>query len=202
MNRASFLLILPILNLIINEADGRRNGLRLLTKTALMEQERIMADAVVPTSYRSFKFRLYPNANQERELGIMLETHRRLYNAALEQRNFAWSQRRVSVRYGQQSAELPDLRVSNEWFKKTNHSSCQATLRRLEKAFQRFFERIKHGEKPGHPRFKGRDRFDSIEFPAYGDGTKLIEAKLRVQHVGVVKVKLHRPVEGRIKTVT
>jgi len=151
---------------------------------------------------RAFKYRLYPNANQGRELQIMLETHRRLYNAALEQRNFAWSQRRVSVGYQDQSAELPDLRATDEWFKKTNHSSCQATLRRLDKAFQQFFERVKRGEKPGHPRFKGRDQFDSIEFPAYGDGIKLIDAKLRVQHVGTIKVKLHRAVEGKIKTVT
>lgn len=86
--------------------------------------------------------------------------------------------------------------------KKTNHSSCQATLRRLDKAFQQFFERVKRGEKPGHPRFKGRDNFDSVEFPAYGDGIKLIDTKLRAQHIGTVKVKLHRPVEGKIKTVT
>lgn len=151
---------------------------------------------------RAFKYRLYPNANQERELGVMIETHRRLYNAALEQRNFAWSQRRVSVGYQDQSAELPELRASDGWFRKTNHSSCQATLRRLDKAFQRFFERVKRGEKPGHPRFKGRDRFDSVEFPAYGDGIKLIDGKLRVQHVGAIKVKLHRHVKGRIKTVT
>jgi putative transposase len=61
--------------------------------------------------------------------------------------------------------------------------------------------RVKAGENPGYPRSKGRDRFDSIEFPAYGDGIKLIDGKLRVQHVGMVKVKLHRPIEGKIKTV-
>ena len=161
-----------------------------------------MADRSVPTAHRAFKYRLYPNSNQLRELWIMLETHRRLYNAALEQRNWIWKQRHVSINYNSQSAELPDLRVGSEWMAKTNHSSCQATLRRLDKAFQRFFDRIKRGEEPGHPRFKGRDRFDSVEFPAYGDGIKLIDTKLRIQHVGTVKVKLHRPVGGRIKTVT
>jgi len=151
---------------------------------------------------RAFKYHLYPNTNQEHELGIMLETHRRLYNAALEQRNFVWSQHRMSINYGNQSAELPDLRASNEWFKKTNAASCQATLRRLDKAFQRFFERVKRGETPGYPRFKAKDRFNSIEFPAYGDGIKLIDNKLRVQHIGTIKIKLHRSVGGRIKTVS
>jgi putative transposase len=75
-------------------------------------------------------------------------------------------------------------------------------MRRLDKAFAAFFRRVKAGEDPGYPRFKGRDRFDSIEFPAYGDGIKLIDDKLRVTNVGLIKVKLHRPLEGKIKTVT
>jgi transposase len=41
----------------------------------------------------------------------------------------------------------------------TNYGSCQATLRRLEKAFQAFFRRVKAGEAPGYPRFKGRHWF-------------------------------------------
>jgi putative transposase len=75
-------------------------------------------------------------------------------------------------------------------------------MRRLDKAFQAFFRRVKAGEKPGYPRFKGRDRFDSVEFPAYGDGIRLVGAKLRVQHVGLIKVKIHRAVEGKVKTAT
>lgn len=75
-------------------------------------------------------------------------------------------------------------------------------LRRLDKAFKAFFGRVKRGEKAGYPRFKPHQRFDSITFPSYGDGIRLLDnGKLRVQGVGCVKVKLHRPVEGRIKTV-
>jgi putative transposase len=75
-------------------------------------------------------------------------------------------------------------------------------MRRLDKAFAAFFRRVKAGEQPGYPRFKGRDRFDSIEFPAYGDGIKLIDGELRIQQVGMVRIKRHRPIEGKIKTVT
>jgi putative transposase len=75
-------------------------------------------------------------------------------------------------------------------------------MRRLDKAYKAFFRRVKAGEKPGYPRFKGRDRFDSVEFPSYGDGIRLNEGRLRIQAVGSVKVILHRPIEGEIKTVT
>jgi putative transposase len=75
-------------------------------------------------------------------------------------------------------------------------------MRRLDRAFAAFFRRVKAGERPGFPRFKSRDRFNSIEFPAYGDGMKLVGGRLYVQHVGMIRIKMHRPIEGEIKTVT
>jgi len=152
---------------------------------------------------RAYKFRLYPNVNQTRELGIMLETHRRLYNLCLEQRRGEYESHRRSVKYTAQSAEFKDLRRDNPFFARINFSSAQATMRRLDKSYRAFFRRCKSGDtKPGYPRFKARDRFDSIEFPAYGDGIRLIERKLRIQHVGKVRVNVHREVKGTVKTAT
>jgi len=153
---------------------------------------------------RTFKYRLWTNRNQERELGIMLETHRRLYNACLEQRKTAYEVEKKSVRYGEQSAWFKDERAVNPYFARLNFSSAQATMRRLDKAFQAFFRRIKTGEKPGYPRFKPADRFDSIEFPAHGDGIRFHGQQLRVQHIGMLRVKFHRPLtEGaEIRTLT
>lgn len=151
--------------------------------------------------YRAYEFRLYPNRNQTRCLAEMLETHRRLYNFALEQRKTTWEVEKRSVKYTDQSAWFTGQRKTNAWFARLNFSSAQATLRRLDKAFKAFFGRIKTGEKPGYPRFSGRDRFASIEYPSHGDGIRLTGTRLRVQHVGIIRVCLHRPVEGEIKTV-
>jgi putative transposase len=152
---------------------------------------------------RAFKFRLYPSANQARELGIMLETHRRLYNAALEQRKLAYETRGISLNYRMQAYQLKELRASDPYQARTNFSSEQATLRRLDKSYENFFRRCKRGStKPGFPRFKGRDRFDSVEFPSYGDGIRLSGNRLRVQHVGMIRTKVHRAVEGMVKTAS
>ena len=152
---------------------------------------------------RAFKFRLYPNANQVRELGIMLETHRRLYNACLAQRKSAYRDDLVSVTYCQQSAWYTNQRHVNKWYKGVNSSSAQGTMRHLDKAFKAFFRRAKAGKKPGYPRFKAKGRFCSVEFRSYRDGVRLMpDGKLRIQHVGKLKVKQHRPIEGTIKTVT
>ena len=150
---------------------------------------------------RAFKFRLYPSANQERELGIMVETHRRLYNAALEQRKLAYETRGISLNYYAQANQLKDLREDDPYQARTNFSSEQATLRRLDTSYQNFFRRCKQGSRaPGFPRFKGRDHFDSVTFPTYGDGIRLNDNRLRVQHVGTIRTKVHRTVEGTVKT--
>ena len=152
---------------------------------------------------RAFKFRLYPSANQERELGIMVETHRRLYNAALEQRKLAYETRGISLNYYAQANQLKDLREDDPYQARTNFSSEQATLRRLDTSYQNFFRRRKQGSRtPGFPRFKGRDHFDSVTFPTYGDGIRLKDNRLRVQHVGAIHTKVHRAVEGTVKTAS
>lgn len=152
---------------------------------------------------RAYKYRLYPNRNQGRELDIMLETHRRLYNSCLDQRKTAYEVEDRTVKYTEQSAWFKEERTTNPYFARLNFSSAQATMRRLDKSFQNFFRRVKDNVfKPGYPRFKSRDHYNSIEFPAYGDGVRLKDGKLYVQHVGTIRVKLHRPVDGTIKTVT
>jgi putative transposase len=83
-----------------------------------------------------------------------------------------------------------------------NFSSSQDVLRRVEQTFKAFFRRVKAGQKAGYPRFKSRRRFDSYTFPSYGDGCRLTGTRLYLQGVGHLKVKLHRPVDGMIKTIT
>lgn len=75
-------------------------------------------------------------------------------------------------------------------------------LKRLDKSFKAFFRRVKTCDQAGFPRFKGRDRFDSITFPSYGDGIKIKDNRLYVQNVGLLKIKMHRVLEGAINTVT
>jgi len=151
--------------------------------------------------HRAFKYRLYPTRQQERAFAGMLETHRHLYNAALAERHDAYQHEKRSISYGQQSGQLKGARAANPYLAKTNFSSCQATLRRLDRAFGAFFRRVKAGETPGYPRFKGKNRFDTVEFPSYGDGCKLACERAYFQHVGYVKIKMHRPLQGQIKTM-
>ena len=150
---------------------------------------------------KTFKYRLYPTGKQTQAIDETLETHRRIYNNALAERKNSWEERQKSVSYREQSASYKAAREANEYYQRTNFSSVQRTLRRLDKAFKAFFRRVKSGETPGYPRFKGHNRFDSIEF-TYSDGVRIRDnGKLYIQHIGEVKIKQHRPITGTIKTV-
>lgn len=151
---------------------------------------------------KAFKFKAYPNKAQRLAMSGLLETHRRLYNRSLGQRKDVYVSEARTVSYGEQSAQLKTERQLNPYLALANFSSCQRTLKRLDRAFQAFFRRVKSGDKPGYPRFRGFGRFDSIEF-TYGDGAKLTtDGRIRLQSVGNVKLKMHRAIEGTIKTVT
>jgi len=73
--------------------------------------------------------------------------------------------------------------------------------RGLDKAFQAFFRRVKAGEKPGYPRFRGQGRFNSFGLKELGNGFKLDGRRLKVSGIGRIAVRWHRPLEGTIKTL-
>jgi putative transposase len=108
------------------------------------------------------------------------------------------------VAFKTQSAQLPEIRASRPEIARWGAGSEQATLRRLNKAFEAFFRRVKAGQEPGYPRFKPAHRFDSVEWPSPGDACKWRPEASRVylQGVGHVKVSVHRAVEGRLKTIS
>ena len=147
---------------------------------------------------RTYRYRLYPAKAQARALDFLLWQGRTLYNAALEQRITVYRDTGKGVSYYQQWAHFRDLRHEQpDTLGLLNATSVQQLLRRLDKTFAAFFRRVKAGETPGFPRFKGRDRFHSLEY-RHGDGCKLRfddrhRALFYVQSVGEVKVKYHRP---------
>lgn len=152
---------------------------------------------------RAYVFRLRPTARQHIALNACLDAHRELYNAALQERRDAWAHNKTRINYGAQSAQLSEIRRVRSDQGVWSFSSQQATLRRLNKAFDGFFRRVKAGQTPGYPRFKGKARFDSVGWPKDGDGARWLPDQQRVylQGIGQVKVTVHRRVQGRVKTI-
>lgn len=154
---------------------------------------------------RAYKFRAYPTARQETRAYRLLVDHCDLYNAALQERRDAYRHTKTKINYGDQSAQLKDIRRDDpDGQGRHSFTSQQQTLRRLHTVFVAFYKRAQNGG-AGYPRFKPRSRFDQVMFVA-GDGSKWEHATGKwayatLRSVGGIKVKQHRRVHGRVKTL-
>ncbi len=106
----------------------------------------------------------------------------------------------VSVSYGMQADQLPTIKHLREEYQDIHSQVQQDVLKRLDKAMQAFFRRVMNGEKPGSPRFKSGDRYDSFSYPQ--GGYEIINDRLSLSKIGHIKIKLHREIKGTIKTCT
>jgi len=154
---------------------------------------------------KAYKYRIYPTKKQAQTLANTLESCRVLYNCALEQRKIAYKQFGISLNYYHQADELKDLKETFAHYKQLHSQVLQDVLKRADKAFQNFFHRVKLGDKPGYPRFKGKGWYDSFTYPQSGfslsDNSKGNQ-RLKLSKIGEVKIKLHRVIKGTIKTCT
>jgi putative transposase len=155
-----------------------------------------------PTGRKTYQEKLRPTPAQERELERVLRRCRTLYNTALEQRITVWKQRGMSVTRYQQAAELKDIRADMPEYAGIHSHVLQDVLARLDKTYQAFFRRVARGERPGFPRFQGKDRYHSFTFIEYGNGVRLDNGYLVLSKIGRIAGRWSRPLEGTPKTVT
>ena len=154
------------------------------------------------TVRKTYQEKLRPTPTQERELERTMWRCRTLYNTALEQRITLWKQRGVSLTRYQQEAELKTLRAEMPAYGALHSHVLQDVLARLDKAYQAFFRRVQNGEKPGFPRFQGKNRWHSFTYKEYGNGARLDNGYLVLSKIGRIAVRWSRPIQGSIKTVT
>ena len=150
-------------------------------------------------SIKSYKYCLYPTKNQREKLEWTLRRCKELYNAALQERCEIYKYTGKGSTYNAQANQLPEIREIREEYKDIHSQVLQDVLKRVDKAFKDFFRRVKNGQTPGYPRFQG-SHYDSFCYPQ--SGFSFEHGKLALSKIGHVKIKLHRPIQGAIKTCT
>jgi putative transposase len=152
---------------------------------------------------QAYKFRLYPTKKQEHKLFWTLARCRELYNAALSERRDAYKYAGKSISYYEQKRDLPEIKQEiRKEYQDIYSQVLQDVLLRLKKAFDAFFRRIENSEKPGYPRFQGRNRYNSFTYPQAGGFSLTHDSRVCFSKIGSMKVKLHREIQGEIKTAT
>jgi putative transposase len=143
---------------------------------------------------------MYPTSHQQHLLDETLDTCRQVYNQTLAHRKEAWEQRQDTLSLYETNAMLTQWKQEQPALTAVHSQVLQNAQERVDLAYKAFFRRVKAGEKPGFPRFRGPGRYDS--FTLKQSGFAVQGGLLRVSKIGVLRLVLHRPIEGTIKTLT
>ena len=149
---------------------------------------------------RTYKYRLFPTKKQTTILNKTLDECCWLYNHFLEEHKNSWEKEKKSLNYYSQQNTIPELKKQRPSLKIVYSQTLQDIAMRVDLAFKAFFRRVKSGNKPGYPRFKGKGWYDSICYPQ--TGFKVKKNIINLSKIGSIKVKIHRPIGGVIKTCT
>ena len=143
---------------------------------------------------KGFKYRIYPNQEQQRKLAVQFGHARYIYNWGLRQ-----SQDKYPG-YNHLAKQLPILKKTSEttWLKEAHSQVLQQSLKDLDQAFQNFF-----AKRGGYPHFKSKRAKQSIRYPQLKENWLALDGRhIYLPKVGHVRLVLHRPLEGAMKNVT
>ena len=147
--------------------------------------------------YKTVQVRLYPTLEQQQQLAQTFGCARWWWNFALNKSIEVYKETGKGLGRSALNALLPELKKAEEtrWLADCYSQVLQATTLNLTTAYKNFFEK-----RAGFPKFKSKHNKQSVQYPQnvkIGDGNVKLPG-----NIGIVKAKIHRPIEGKIKTVT
>ena len=151
----------------------------------------------------SYKFRLYPTKEQERQIHRTFGCCRYVWNHYLACRNAAYKLEGHTMNYYECAKDMTSLKKELSWLKEVDATALQSSIRDLDTAYQNFFRRVKNGEKPGFPKFKSKkSRRQSYKSKCVGTNIKIVGGFVQLPKLGLVKCRISKEVKGRILSAT
>ena len=150
---------------------------------------------------KAYRYRLYPNQDQQRQFAVNFGHARFVHNYFLAQRKRYYAEHRddpgkKGLNYYDNAAELKALKQTPEyaWLKAAHSQVLQQSLQDLDRAYQNFFKK-----RAGYPKFHSKRGRQSARYP---QGVRVGENWIAFPKIGRVKAIIHRPCAGKIKNVT
>ena len=142
-----------------------------------------------------YRFRLYPNREQEKILNKQIGHCRFVYNKLLEIAKRDYKQEGKKWNYYEYKKLLPRLKEEFPFLKEANSQSLQEAVKWLDRAFKNFFKGLS-----GFPKFKSKKRTNSVSIPQHfkieGNKVRIPKLKTPIRFIG------HREIEGKIKSIS
>ena len=147
---------------------------------------------------KAYKFRIYPNKEQEVLIAKTFGCCRFVFNYFLAKWNETYKETGKGLTYNACSSQLTQLKKELTWLKEVDSIAIQSALKNLADSYNRFFK--KQNDKP---RFKSKKNKVQSYTTKYTNGNiAIIDNKIKLPKLGLVKFAKSREVEGRILSAT
>lgn len=152
----------------------------------------------------SYKFRIYPNHEQEQMIQRTFGCCRFVFNHFLALRKELYATNKETLNYVASSRQLTLLKNELPWLKEVDSIPLQEELRNLDFAYQNFFRRVREGIKPfGYPQFKRKhDKRKSYKTKNHVTTIVTGESCVKLPKLGFVECRVSKQVQGRILSAT
>lgn len=152
--------------------------------------------------YKAYKFRIYPNKEQEILINKTIGSSRFVFNHFLSLWNEEYSKTKKGLNFNSCTAMLPIMKKSEEysWLKEVDSIALQSSIKNLEDGFNRFFKKQNKA-----PRFKSKKnpvQSYTTNNVNNGNGIRIAGNKIKLPKLKWVKFANSRKVKGRILRVT
>ncbi|WP_373804616.1 IS200/IS605 family element RNA-guided endonuclease TnpB [Jeotgalibaca porci] len=150
--------------------------------------------------HKAYKFRLYPNIEQEILIAKTIGSSRFVYNHMLNAWNISYKETGKGLSYGKCSAMLPSMKKSEDtsWLKEVDSVALQSSIKDLAESFDRFFKK-----QTQFPKFKSKKNpVQSYTTKNTNNNLAIIGNKVKLPKLGLVSFSKSREVNGRILSAT
>ncbi|MBB5323279.1 putative transposase [Anoxybacillus tepidamans] len=147
---------------------------------------------------KAYKFRIYPNKEQEVLINKTFGCARFAFNYFLAKWNDTYEQTGKGLSYNTCSAQLTKLKKELAWLKEVDSIALQTSLKHLSDAYTRFFNK-----QNDRPKFKSKkNNVQSYTTKYTNDNIAIVGNKIKLPKLGFVRLAKSREVKGRILCAT
>ena len=151
--------------------------------------------------YIAYKYRIYPNKEQEKQIQKTFGCCRFVYNKTLVYKQEQYKQKNISLsRYDCRNYMVNTLKKENVWLKDVDKFALENSIFNMDFAYQKFFK-----EHTGYPKFKSKHNHYKSYITNFSNGNIEVSFennKIKLPKLKWVKSKVHREFVGKIKSAT
>ncbi|EEM68471.1 MULTISPECIES: IS200/IS605 family element RNA-guided endonuclease TnpB [Bacillus cereus group] len=151
---------------------------------------------------KAYKFRIYPNKNQEILIAKTIGCSRFIFNYFLAEWNATYKDVGKGLSYSSCSGKLTQLKKELPWLKEVDSHSLQSSLKHLADSFHRFFKKQNNAPKFKNKTNKIQSYTTNIEKKNQLPNVSIVGSRMKLPKLGWVRFTKSREVEGRILNAT